>query len=520
MTMAETIDKKRIAKNTIFLYIRMFISMAVGIFTSRVTLEYLGITDYGIYQSVGGIVGLVAFANTAISTGISRFITFGLGERNLKKLKRLFSTLISTQIAFILILVIIAETVGLWFVTHRLVIPAEAMDAAIFTYHLSIITMALSMLANPFNATIIAHERMHIYAYITLVNTFATLGAAYLLTIIPTGRLYLYSSALFIISVGTLLFEIIYSRRSFQETTFKLTFDRKIIKEIAGFSGWSLVAALSISLNNQGILVLLNMFFSPAIVAARAVSLTINNAANQFVGNFRTAMNPQIVKQYAAGNFDESKTLLLSSTKISFFLMLVLCVPIFYTADSLLSVWLKKVPEYSSIFLKLVIIQSLFQIFDVSFYTALYAKGQLRENALISPVLGLLCFPIVYILFKHGASPVSLSWVMLIYYAILGIIVKPILLVKIVDYHWNEIIPIILRCLLVAIIAFSLSFIINDFYTTPNGWNRLLILAPIFALLTAVIVYVIGFSPTARRALNEKMSIFCKKILNKQAVAL
>lgn len=508
--MAEKVDKRLIAKNTVFLYIRMFVSMAIGFFTSRITLEYLGVTDYGVYQSVGGIVGLVSFVNSAITTGISRFITFSIGEGNLEKSRRLFSTILSTQLVFIAILVIIAETVGLWFVKHKLVIPEATMSAAVFTYHLSVFTMALSMLANPFNAMIVAHEHMKIYAYISLAQSFSILGAAYLLTVTPTGRLFLYSSLLFLITVCALAYQIYYSQKHFKETSFKPIFDRMIVREVAGFSGWSLIAALSMALNNQGILVLLNMFFTPAVVAARAVSLTVNGSVNSLVGNFRAAMNPQIVKQYAAGNYDVSKNLLLNSTKFSFFLLLILVVPVFYMADPLLEIWLKEVPEYSGIFLKLVIIQSLFQIFDTSFYMALYAKGQLRENALISPVMGLMCFPIVYILFKNGASPVALSWVFLVFYGILGVIVKPILIIQIVNYKWSEIFPVLMICLTTSLLSFASGYFITKATYTPTFWGFLLTSFLSFSA-SVIIVFFVGLNKNLRSMLITKILSFFKK---------
>ncbi len=485
--------------------------MAVGIFTSRVTLEYLGITDYGIYQSVGGIVGMVSFANTAISTGISRFITVGLGKGDLENLKRLFATLLSTQLVFIGILILIAETVGLWFISHKLVIPEESMNAALFAYQLSVFTMALSMIANPFTAIITAHERMKIYAYISLVSTLATLGAAYLLITVSSGRLYLYSLMLFLISAGSLIFQICYSYRNFPETTFKILFDKKMIKDVAGFSGWSLFAALSIALNNQGILLLLNMFFSPAVVAARAVSLTVNSSATSFVGNFRAAMNPQIVKQHAAGNLEVSKNLLLNSTKFSFFLMLLLSVPIFFLAGPLLSIWLTEVPPYAEVFLKIVIIQSLFQIFDTSFYTALYAKGQLKENALISPAIGFLSFPIVYLLFKHGASPVIMSWAALICYAILGMIVKPILLIRIVGYKWNEIRPVLTVCIGVGTIAFGIGYLVHELLYNPGIWGFIVaVLGMVFS--TALLIYIMGLTAQMREMINQRVHLIISRI--------
>jgi len=500
--MAEAVNKSRIAKNTIALYIRMFISMAVGIFTSRVTLEYLGVTDYGVYQSVGGIVGMISFVNTAISTGISRFITFGLGEGNMEKLKKTFSTLFTMQLILATILVVACETIGYWFLSNKLVIPAESLPAAKFAFHLSIITMFLSMMCNPFSAIIMAHERMTIYAYISLINAFATLGASYLLTLVdPSYRLYLYALLLFIISGLNLCFNFFYSIKKFEETSFKIRFDKFLYKDIASFSGWSLFAALSISLNNQGVLVLLNMFFSPVVVAARAISLTVNGCANSLVANFRIAMNPQIVKQYAAGKYDESKRLLIDSTIISFFLMFILSLPICIGANSLLNIWLKEVPEYSVIFLQLVVIQSLFQVFDTSFYTALYAKGDLKLNALISPTLGFVTFPIVYLLFKHGASPVALSWANIILYATLGLIVKPILIIKITNYTWPEILSVFKPCLVVSIVASSLTILATSLVRS-DGIMALLLIIAISLCISLPTIYYLGLNKNMRNKIN------------------
>lgn len=476
--------------------------MAVGIFTSRVTLQYLGITDYGIYQSVGGIVGMVTFANTAITTGISRFITFGLGEGDIEKLRRVFSTLLTMQFVFIAVLLLIGETVGLWFVMNKLVIPEASRTAALWAYQLSLLTMALSMLTDPFNAEIVAHEDMNVFAYLSMGQSFAGLGIAYALMIAPSGRLYIYATLLFLISLVSLSIYIGYSYKKYPETNFKLQIDKSLYKEVASFSGWSLFAAFSIALMSQGVLVMLNMFFAPAVVSARAISLTVNSYANQFVGNFRNAMNPQIVKQYASGEYETSRKLLLTSTKMSFFLMLIMSVPIFYTADILLSTWLAEVPEYSTIFLKLVIIQSLFQVFDTSFYAALYAKGRLKENALISPLGGFLGFPIVYLLFKLGYSPVALSWVLLIIYAILGVVVKPILLVKIVNYNWGEILATLKTCFIVGIIAFALGYPINYFIHSDN-FGKFILEAGILVITTIGAVFLLGMDKGMKTAVRN-----------------
>ena len=456
-------SNKTIAKNTIFLYFRMMLTMIISLYTSRVILQVLGVDDYGIYQAVGGIVGFLSFVNNALSTGSSRFITFGLGENNPKKLRNIFSTTLSSHICLALIIVMLAETLGLWFLHNKLVIAPERMEAAEFVFHLSVLTAFFSLTQVPYSACIIAHEKMGVYAYVSIIDAAMKLLVVYLLTIGDFDKLKLYALLLCLIQVSIVLYYNVYCIRHFDEAKFRLYFDKKLFKEIAGFSGWSLFAGCSIALNSQGILVLLNMFFSPAVVAARAISLQVNSAANQFVTNFQTAANPQIVKRFAAKDYEGSKQLLLQTTKFSFYLMLLLCLPICLGANQLLVLWLGIVPEYTVIFLQLVIIQSLFCVFDTSFYRALYAKGRLKENALISPTLGLVRFPIIYFLFKFGFSPVALSWASLITYALLGLVIKPILVIKIVDYTWKDVFSVFVPCFKVVVCSLPIPLLLYHY---------------------------------------------------------
>lgn len=504
-------SNKTIAKNTIFLYFRMMFTMAISLYTSRVILQKLGVQDYGIYQAVGGIVGFLSFINGALSTGSSRFLTFALGEGDKKKLRRTFSTTLIVHIVLAVFIAIVAELGGLWFIEHKMVIPSDRIDAAIFTFHLSIVTALLTLTQVPYNACIIAHERMSIFAYISIVEVSLKLIIVYLLTIWSFDRLMLYASLLFVVQAGLMVFYRYYCSRNFVESRFKLIFDRSIFKEIASFSGWSLFSNASIALNSQGILLLLNMFFSPAVVAARAISIQVNMAANQFVSNFRTAVNPQIVKKYASKDYEGSKHLLLSSTKYSYYLMLILALPIYFSADQLLHIWLGVVPEYTTIFLQIIIIQSLFQVFDTSFYTALYAKGQLRENAILSPLFGFISFPIVYFLFKAGFSPVTLSLANLVSYAILGVIVKPILVINIVNYNRSDIFNVFFICAKVSIIAIIIPLIVyfKIENITTNMWIQFILLVIISVSSVIMSIWTFGLDSETK---IKVLSLIKKKI--------
>ena len=479
-------DNKAIAKNTVFLYFRMMVTMVISLYTSRVVLQILGVTDYGIYQAVGGIVGLLSFINNALSTGSSRFLTYGLGENDGQKLKNIFATTLTAHICLAVVIVLVAETAGLWFLHNKLIISADRMDAAVVAFHLSIVTAFFSLTQVPYGACIIAHERMTIYAYVSIIEAVLKLAIVYMLAIGDIDKLKLYATLLCLLQVGIIIFYRIYCVRHFEETYFRFSIDKTIFREIAGFSGWSLIANGAIALNSQGILILLNMFFSPGVVAARAISIQVNMHANQFVSSFQTAANPQIVKLYAAKDYEGSKRLLLQTTRFSYYLMLLMALPICLVANQLLHIWLGVVPEYTVVFLQLIVIQSLFQVFDSSFYRALYAKGQIRENALISPMIALLSFPLVFVLFKMGFSPIALSWVNLVVYALAGSLIKPFLIVKYVDYSWRDIFSVFIPCLKVTLVSLPLPFAA---YYVLNGHDNTVLS---FCVITAVSVLTVA----------------------------
>lgn len=255
--MPEQTDNKTIAKNTLFLYFRMMFTMVVALFTSRVILLKLGVDDYGIYQAVGGVVGFLSFINGALSTGSSRFLTYALGEGNIEKLKNTFATTLNIHILIAILVVLVAETGGLWFVYNKMVIAPERMGAAVYTYHLSILTSVFTLTQVPYNASIIAHERMSVYAYMSIFEVSAKLLICYLLTLGECDRLMLYATLLLVVQMIVMLFYRFYCSRNFEEAHFSLKFDKKILKEIAAFSGWSMFASTSIAFNSQGVLILL-----------------------------------------------------------------------------------------------------------------------------------------------------------------------------------------------------------------------------------------------------------------------
>lgn len=481
----------------------MMLIMLVSLYTSRVILHILGIEDYGIYQSVGGLVMMLAFVNNALANGTARFLTFEMGTGNQPKLQRTFSTLFWANVGLAVLVLIVAETVGLWFVSNKLVIPIDRLPAAKIAYQFSIVSCFFQLIVIPFNACIIAHEKMAVYAYIGIVEVMLKLLICYLLVFEGIDKLVMYSSLLCLVQVGIVLFYVFYCNRNFVECRGYRKIDRTIMKDVMSYSAWNLIASTEGALTNQGSTILINLFFSPVVVSARAVANQVNMAANQFVANFRTAANPQIVKRYASKDYDGSKTLLIESTKYSYYLMLLLALPICLVAQDLLEIWLKEVPDYSAPFLQLAIVTSLIQVFDTSFYTALYAKGCMKENALTSPTLGILLFPIVYFLFRIGLSPLTWAWAFLILHVILSFLQKPLLLIRLVDYSWKDIFGVFLPCFKVTIVSVIIPLLAYHFSDIlfVSRWNRFVLMILISIISVALSVWALGIN----REIREKI---------------
>lgn len=490
-------NSKRIVKNTLLLYIRMLFLMLVNLYTSRVILNILGVDDYGIYNAVGGIVLMLSFLNSALSNGSSRFITFELGKKESSQLNTIFCTVLNAHLFLAGIVVLVAETGGLWFVTNKLGLAFERFDAALFTYHFSVLTAVVTISQVPYTAMIIAHERMQIYAYASIFEVVLKLSILYLLPLIDHDRLEVYAVLLFLVQVIVISIYRVYCIKKFEEAKFRFLFDRKKFKEISIFSSWSLLGNAAHALTGQGTNILLQIFFGPKLVAARAISLQVNNAALQFVNNFKLAANPQIVKLYAANDMEESKRLTIDTAKFSFFLMLLLSLPIYIVAEPLLELWLVTVPPYTLIFVQLIVIQSLFSTLDTCFYTGLYTCGRVKENALISPFVLALQFPVIYVAFKLGCSPEFISYAGVITALLLALVVKPILLIKLADYTWRDIKSVLIPCGKVTIVAFVPSLLLANFLS-ENYWQYSLLVILVITVVILSILYV-GIDRNQRR---------------------
>lgn len=401
------INNQRIAKNTLLLYIRTLFVMLVSLYMSRVILEALGVEDYGVYQVIGGLVTMFSVLSSALSTAISRFITFEIGRDDKERLRRIFSTSVIIQAGLSILVFVVAEVVAIWFIRTQMQIPEGRMYAAEWVLHCSLITFCINLISIPYNACIIAHERMKAFAYVSVMEVLLKLGACFCILASPIDKLIFYAVLLMLIALCIRLVYGYYCHRHFEESRGGLVFDKYIFKEMAGFSGWSFFTNTNSILNNQGVNMLINVFFGVTVNAARGIATQVEGAVLQFVNNFTMAVNPQITKSYAAGDRYGMHLLVCRSAKFSCFAMLMMALPIICEAERILGIWLTIVPEHTVIFVRLSLVLGLLDCIGSSGYTACTATGNMRRYALVLTPIGLLEFPLTWVFFAYGAPVVS-----------------------------------------------------------------------------------------------------------------
>ena len=403
----QSANNKRIAKNTLLLYVRMLFGMLVSLYTSRVILQTLGVEDYGVYNVVGGVITMFTFLNNAMSSATSRYITFEIGKGNMEQLKKVFSTSLQIHAIIALLIVILGETVGLWFLMNELVIPEGRMDAAMWVYQCSIVSCVVGIMSVPYNADIIAHEKMSAFAYISVLEIILKLAIVYLLVVLPFDKLKVY--AVLVLMVG-LLIRYIYTRychMHFEESHYIHRIYKPLLKEMSSFAGWSFWGNLAGILYGQGLNMMLNIFFGPVVNAARGIATQIQGVVQQFVGNFQMALNPQITKTYAAGELQKMHSLMFRSARFSFMLLFLLSLPIILETNYILALWLGIVPENTVIFARIIIAISLIYTIANPCVIANQATGKVKVYQAVVGGLLLLILPISYIVLKMGAPAYS-----------------------------------------------------------------------------------------------------------------
>ncbi len=494
------VNKKRIAKNTLALYVRMILVMAITLFTSRIVLEKLGVTDYGIYNSVGGVVAMLGFLNGTLSTGTSRFLTFEIGTGNSNKLRLTFSTAFYTHLILALIVFLVLVTGGAWFVLNKLIIPEDLKTAALYTLYISAFTALINITQVPYTSVIIAHEKMNIYAYLGLFEAISKLGIAYAITISPIEKLVWYALMIATLQIIVVLIYRIFCIRHYEESHLTKTFDKKIFSNMLGFSGWSLIANVSELLSTQGLIVLINMFFAPAIAAAQAIGNQISSALAQFSSNFMVAINPQIIKLYAAGDRVASRKLNLQGTVLVWDLMLLIGLPLIVCMNPLVHLWLVDVPPYAVIFAQYIVTRQICNTFSMTFYTPMVASGELKGNSIACIWLGIGEFVLLYILLKCGLDVMWVQYISILQALAFGFGVKPYILCRKIGYSFQELIKCYMQCFKSAIIPIIVCFLLFRYFEIDGSLLKMIIIA-VAIMLTVVVCAFITMEATMRQQL-------------------
>lgn len=474
----------------------MAIMMLIGLYTSRVILNVLGVEDYGTYNVVGGVVSMFSLLTASMSSAISRFLTYELGRGDLGHLKRVFSTSLNVQFIMAAIIIVATEIVGVWFLNYKMNIPEGRMEAANWVMQCSILTFVVGLLMSPYNASIISHEKMGIYAYVSIWDAVMKLLIVFALYISPFDKLKSYAVLLLCVSLMTTCIYWVYCKRHFEECRYQKILDKKLLKEITSYAGWGVVGDGAYILNTQGVNILINLFFGVTLNAARGIATIVDNLMQNFVRNFMVALNPQIIKNYAAGNLEQMHKLIIQGSKFSFFLTILFLIPICLEARILLKLWLSVVPEYTVVFTQLSLIASACIALTKTLTTAIAATGDIRDFELVVCLMYLSIFPITWIAFSFGMSPVS-SYIIYLAITFLMIFVKIHIVARKIHMSRSLFInEVLLKALVVSFFSLILPTVIC--IMQPDSLIRLLEVCIVSLISSTASIWAVGMNKRER----------------------
>jgi O-antigen/teichoic acid export membrane protein len=503
-------NNKRIAKNTLLLYFRMIITMIISLFTSRIVLNTLGIIDFGIYNVVGGVVVMFGFLNSAMASSTQRFLTFELGKQNSKRLKEVFSMSVTLHIIISIVIILLSETIGVWFINSKLTIPVERLTAANWVFQFSVLTSVLTILSVPYDAAIISHERMNVFAYISILEVTLKLVVVYLLQLFGYDKLVLYSVLIFLVSLVLRIIYGIYCTRNFKESKYYFYWEKPLFIEMTSFAGWNLFGVFAGIGYGQGVNILLNIFFGPVVNAARGIAFQVMGAVNQLINNFQIAVNPPITKAYAVNDGDTMYKMIFSSSKFSFYLLLLFIFPLFIETKLVLSIWLKNVPDYTISFTRLVLIDLLICSLSGPLQILAQATGKVRNYQLVVSTILLLNLPFSYILLKTGYPPQS-TFVASIILSTAALFARLIVLKKLtafpVGLFFNKV---VLTVILVTIFMLPFPLYI-EYIIKEEFWQFfLVVITTVIGLIFSI--WLVGLSVAERLSLEGYINRFRRKI--------
>lgn len=507
--MANTISNKRIAKNATYLYIRMLIIMLVSLFTSRVVLSSLGVDDYGIYNVVGGIIGVFGFITGTLSTTTQRFITFELGKGDQGNVNKVFSTCFFIHLLIAVGIALVSEPIGLWLIYHKLIIPLERISAAIWVYQFTIGSMAIMFLLVPFSALIVAHERFNFYAIITIADVVLRLGVAYMVALCSGDKLIVYGLLLLVVQALGFSFYIIYCYKAFPELKIKYYKDKELVGGIGKFALWSTFGNVAYISYTQGLNLLLGAFFQPAVSAARAVAVQVQGAVNSFVTNFQTAINPQITKSYASGNVEEMITLVFRSSRFSYFLLLFVTIPLMLEPEIILRLWLQTVPDGTVVFVRIILATTWINSIANPLIVSVKASGRIKRYESIVGTIMILILPVSYIFLKLGYPPTAVFIIHLLFECI-AMLFRIVITSKLIHFSLRSYFTnVLLKLLIVTLPAVLLPLLIQGSFSP--GLLRLVFVTMGTIMSVSITVFAFGLTRSERSLALVKIGGLVKK---------
>ena len=503
-------SNKRIAKNTLLLYLRMIVMILIGLYTSRVVLQVLGVSDYGVYNAVGGVVAMLSVLTSSLSTAISRYLTFELGRGDADKLKRVFSVSLNAQILIAIVIVILGVFAGGWFLNHKMNIPDERLDAANWVLYCSLLSFATALISVPYGASIVSHERMNVYAYMTILDVTLKLLIVYALYLSPYDKLKSYAVLLLMVAIFIRFIYARYCKKNFSECTYHFVLDVPLLKEMTGFAGWNFLGNSAWIFNNQGVNILINIYFGVTLNAARGIATQVEGLAMHFVNNFMTALNPQITKSYASKELSQMHQLVCRGAKFSFFLVLFFAIPLCLETEQVLYFWLSKVPDYAVLFVRMTFLSTLCTVVGYTLETAQLATSEIRKYQIIMTLVGVWVFPLTWLAFKLGGDAVWAYIIFFITYFVL-IFVRIYLVKDLIQMPWMLYIKeVLVVCAVVLLLAIIPPLAI--YMLMPSSLWRLLLLCLVSFASNCLVIYWMGLRPVERDMVNGLLKKYIAKL--------
>lgn len=508
-------NNKRIAKNTLLLYARMLAMMFIGLFTTRVILNALGVSDLGLMNVAGGIVSMFMFLNGTLASGTQRFISYEIGSNNVVKLRKVFRSAMTLHLLLAFIIVILSETIGLWYMYNKLNVEPGRFEAALWCFHLSVISCFLGIIQVPFMSCLVAHEKMDTFAYMTIFDALNKLVSAYLIMIVPWDKVIFYSSLGFIFSLVSIAIYNWYCRKHFEECSFSFGYDKSIFKEMLSFSGWNAFGCLAATAQSTGVNLVINFFCGTVVNGARGIAFQANSWVTRFVDNFQVALNPQIIKYYAAGQIEKFSNLVIRGAQLSSLLLLLLGIPVFLEIEWLINLWLGKTPEYVPIFLRILMIETLFRTMGNPTIMAMHATGKMKMLNLTVGIILLLIVPISYTLFEFGVS-VEI---------VVAANVIPWMIVPFVRIYWlnrytdnqfpiKRYLKLYIKIPILAVIIFIISYFVK-IGINRNDFFSVILIGIISIIIAFITIYVLGISSNDRNFIKKNIRLLFMKIYDK-----